>query len=122
MSEDNKAEAQKKVDESWKDDVEREKVEEKTETPKEPTKETEVNFTLFLSTMGLQAYVALGEIPDPSSKQSTVNLPQAKYMIDMLGLIEEKTKGNLDQQESGMLSSILYEIRMKYMEKAKQGN
>ena len=81
----------------------------------------EVNFTLFLSTLGLQAYVALGELPDPASSTKSVNLAQAKYMIDLLGVIDGKTKGNLTPDEENTLSGMLYELRLKYMEKLKGG-
>ena len=78
---------------------------------------SEVNFSLFISTLALQAYVALGEVPDPGTKDKRVNLGQAKYMIDMLEIIENKTKGNLTNEEEEMLRQALYELRVKFMEK-----
>jgi hypothetical protein len=117
----------KKVDEDWIKEVENEKTKSEKEKPSPEKAESksaskgphEMNFTVFLSTMGLQAYVALGEIADPATNEKKVNVDQAKYMIDMLGLLDEKTKGNLNSEESKMLSSMLYELRTRYIEKSK---
>ena len=83
------------------------------------TKNVEPDFTLFLSTLGLQGYVALGELADPATKTKTTNLSQAKYMIDLIGIIEDKTKGNLTPDEEGMVGGLLSELRLKYVEKVK---
>lgn len=136
----------KKVDEEWKEQVEREKAQFAKQDPAqrkpapsapraaeaaapsaarhaapeapapEETGEGESEFQSFVSTLGLQAYMALGEIADPSGRIS-VNLEQARYLIEVLLLLEKKTKGNLTQQESTMLQSLLYELRVKFVEK-----
>jgi len=112
----------KKVDADWLKQVEEDKLKEKPEKPvqeKAPPGSHEVNFTLFLSTMALQGYVALGELDDPTTRTKKMNLDQAKYMIEMLGVIEEKTKGNRSKEEDSTIKNILYDLRMKYVQKSK---
>lgn len=74
------------------------------------------DFTVFITGLELQALVSLGEIPSPLDNKKQKNLDQAKYMIDTLGMIKEKTKGNLTSDEEKILDSILYELRMKYLQ------
>lgn len=135
---------EKKVDESWKERVSVEKAApvpeapakgslkkedasgaaESSEVPKnkpQPASSSQKNegaFTAFLSTLAMQAYVALGDMEDPATGTiHPAHLPQAKYMIDLLGLLEEKTTGNLSQEENHYLTGLLYELRMRYVEK-----
>lgn len=74
-------------------------------------------FEEFLSSLSMQAMVALGEVPHPSTRQPEPNLEQARYLIDVLGLLQEKTKGNLGPEEKKLLEGLLYELRMKYLSK-----
>lgn len=67
---------------------------------------------LFLAT---QAMLCLGEQPDPSTGDRIQNLPAAKHTIDLLGVIHEKTKGNLTDDESQLLDNMLYDLRMRYV-------
>jgi hypothetical protein len=60
----------------------------------------------------------LGEIPDPETNEPIEDLNRAKYLIDELGMLEEKTAGNLTPDEARALKSILYELRMKFVKKA----
>jgi len=73
------------------------------------------NFETLISTMATQAMFALGVIPDPRTGQRVQHLDLARHHIDMLGVIEEKTKGNLSDEEEKMLSSTLYELRNNYL-------
>lgn len=75
----------------------------------------ETDFGFFLSSLSMQAMVALGEIPHPATNLAAENLEQAKYFIDLLGVLQEKTKGNLSQEEESLLDGVLYELRMKYV-------
>lgn len=114
MDEEPEARAEKKVDESWKDQVEREKDEMfEGSAPQAPP----VDFSFFLSSLALEGYMALGEIPHPATHEKKINLDQAKYVIEVLGMLEEKTKGNLSAEESSTLAGVLYELRVKYVEK-----
>lgn len=126
----------KRVDESWKEQVEREKqtgstggpaVPPSPQAPKEPAPSEapaeaeglpEARFDLFLSGLAMEAFVALGDLPHPTTRKQAANLPQAKYLIDLLGLMEQKTKGNLSVDEERMLKDALYQLRMRYLTKA----
>ena len=75
----------------------------------------ETDFGFFLSSLSMQAMVALGEVPHPTTNMPQENLEQARYFIDLLGMLQEKTKGNLNPEEESILEGVLYELRMKYM-------
>ena len=74
-----------------------------------------INFQTFVLSLNSSALVQLGFIEDPVSGEKDRNLPLAKQTIDILGMLEEKTRGNLDRDEEMMLKSILYELRMMYV-------
>lgn len=78
----------------------------------------EVNFSTFILSLASSALVQLGEVPDPATGQTTTSLTLARHSIDMLEMLRCKTQGNLDEQESQMLNSMLYELRMKYVMKS----
>jgi hypothetical protein len=79
----------------------------------------EINFTTFVVSLSTQVLMHLGEIPDPMTNQQQRDLPAAQHMIDILGMLQEKTRGNLDHDEEGLLRSILFDLRMKYVETAR---
>ncbi len=79
----------------------------------------EINFTAFIVGLSTQALMHLGEIPDPASSHPVRDLAAAQQLIDILGLLREKTRGNLDRDEEGLLDSILFDLRMKYVEIAR---
>lgn len=75
----------------------------------------EMNFTTFVMGLSTQALMHLGEIVDPESPHGP-DLSAAKQMIDLLGVLREKTTGNLEPAEEQLLSTILYDLRMRYVE------
>ena len=81
----------------------------------------EVTFSSLVLMFGTTALVHLGVAPDPGSGQKTPDLTQAKQVIDLLAVLQEKTKGNLTPGESGLLDSLLFDLRMRYLEAAKPG-
>jgi len=89
----------------------------------EPTGEQDpgqgVNFASFLLSLATTGMVHLGEIPEPSSGQKMEDLGAARQMIDILGILKEKTEGNLSAEEDHLLENVLYELRLKFMEKSK---
>jgi hypothetical protein len=89
--------------------------ERKRETEEEDFQLPEINFPTFVFSLNSSALVHLGVIGDPASGQKTKNLPMAKQTIDILGMLEEKTKGNLSEDEANMLKNMLYELRMIYV-------
>jgi hypothetical protein len=74
-----------------------------------------VNFSQFIVSLGSSALVHLGEIDDPSSGARRVDLKMARHTIDVLGLLELKTRGNLEADEQKLLETLLFELRTKYM-------
>jgi hypothetical protein len=109
-------EQNKNIDESWKEAVEKERESLKAEgkfIPAEP------DFNFFITTLALQASIALGQIPSPATNQKEEDSVQAKFLIDTLGMLKEKTKGNLNPDEANLLENVLYELRMQYIAKSK---
>ena len=79
----------------------------------------EINFATFVFSLNQSALMNIGVIADPATGNRVKNLPLAKQTIDILGLLEEKTKGNLTSDEASMLKSILYDLRMIYVQHSK---
>ena len=77
------------------------------------------DFKFFISTLSLQASIFLGQIPNPVTQKNEEDLPQAKFIIDTLGMLQEKTRGNLNGEEAGLLEDLLYELRTFYLAKSK---
>ncbi|MCK9431127.1 MAG: DUF1844 domain-containing protein [Candidatus Omnitrophica bacterium] len=104
--------SQKKVDESWKEKVEKEK-----QAPKEEGKFTppEPDFKFFITTLALQVSIALGHMANPETQKTQKDPAQAKFIIDTLGMLQEKTKGNLTPEETQLLENLLYELRVAYL-------
>lgn len=86
----------------------------------EPPEEPEVTFTTFMVGLSTQALAALGEISDPVSGARSKDLQAAQQLIDIIGMLREKTRGNLDRDEDGLIEAILFDLRMKYVELARQ--
>jgi len=105
-------ENQKKVDESWKNQVGKEKQE------KEAGNDTyhQPSFTVFLSSLGMQAMIAMGKIENPLTKKVETNYEQARFLIDTIEIIKEKTKNNLTDEEEKLVEDSLYNLRMIYVE------
>ncbi len=78
-------------------------------------------FETLLSTMVTQALFAMGAIPDPRTGQRTQHLDLARHHIDMLGVIEQKTKGNLTDDEEQTLAQTIYELRSRYIQMSSIG-
>lgn len=74
-----------------------------------------VDFGTFIISLGHSAYIAMGMADHPDGKNEAVNVSAAKELIDILEMLEKKTKGNLEQEEIQMLSGLLYELRIAYV-------
>lgn len=83
-----------------------------SETPGMPP----ADFQSLVGTMVTQALMYMGAFPDPETGRAIVSLEHAKFHIDLLGVLEEKTKGNLGAEESGDLTQALSELRMRFVE------
>ena len=74
-----------------------------------------VTFSSFVISLGSSSLILMGEQLDPQQSPMPVNLPQAKEIIDLLSVLEDKTKGNLTPDEQTVLRDMLYALRMKYV-------
>lgn len=79
----------------------------------------EINFPTFIFSLNSSALVHLGALDDPSTGKKEKNLPLAKQTIDILGILEEKTKGNLTEDEENFLKNILHDLRLMYVRELK---
>ena len=80
----------------------------------------EVDFSRFCLFLASSALISLGESPHPETNAAEVNLPQAHQTIDILAMLEEKTKGNLTDEEAKLISAILYDLRMRFLQKSRE--
>jgi len=80
----------------------------------------EVTFAAFVWSLSEQALAALGEIPDPATGKVMHDLVMAQQMIDIIIMLRDKTRGNLDQHEQTLVQEILSTLEMKYVELARQ--
>lgn len=99
--------------------------EEKTASQERSTEESpgafpEVTFSSFILGLSTQALMCLGEIPNPQDGRPHQDLPAARQLIDILGLLKQKTEGNLEKNEVQLLDQILFDLRMKFVESVKR--
>ena len=86
--------------------------------PQEPL--PEINFSTFVISLSTQALMHLGEIADPLSGKEERDVSLAKQMIDIVGMLQEKTRGNLTGGEAKLIEDILFDLRMRYVEAVKR--
>lgn len=109
----NPAEEAKKVEGS-------EKTEQVAELPDEKSdKPQEITFSTFILSLSSSAAISMDGYQDPVSGHVPQNLELARQSIDILGILKEKTKGNLNEEEEKLLDASLYELRMRYIEAKK---
>ena len=75
----------------------------------------QINFSTFIFSLNSSGLVHLGILEDPATRTKTKNLPMAKQTIDTLAMLQEKTCGNLSNDEEQMLKNILYDLRILYI-------
>lgn len=76
-----------------------------------------IDFPSYLLSYYTQGLVLLGEVPNPYTNKKEEDVEAARHTIDILSMLEEKTKGNLSKDEQQLLENVLYELRMKFMAK-----
>ena len=111
-------EQEKKVDEGWKEEARREK--ERLRSEKRPGRERkapQASFMALVQQLATQALLQMG-LAGPQGQQPRVDIQGARYVIDTLQMLEEKTKGNLTPEESKALSTILADLRAGFVEVA----
>jgi hypothetical protein len=110
------------IDEDWKSQVEAERERLKTQGTQPEPKSTQphgslpsASFELLISSLATQTLIELGQIPDPLDNRHSVQLDLAQHHIDMLSMLEQKTKGNLSSDETRILKEVLHQLRMAYV-------
>ena len=91
------------------------KTKEPEQAPAEETGLPEINFMTFIMSLNASAFYHLGLIEDPTTGKKIKNLALGKQTIDILGMLEEKTRGNLTKEEENMLKNIIYDLRIIYV-------
>ena len=79
----------------------------------------EFGFSTFILSLSTSALVHLGELPDPLSNTKEVNLQLAKQTISIIEMLKEKTEGNLTKEEENLIDSVLYDVRLKFVNSSK---
>jgi len=111
---------EKKVDESWKARADREKQSDDGK-PTEDKKGMqpplpEPSLKTFVSGLAGQVLIHLGLFPNPATGAHEKDLEQAKYSIDLLAILKDKMRGNLTDEEAKLIDTMLYDLRMRYVE------
>jgi hypothetical protein len=75
----------------------------------------EITFASLILSLSSAAFMHLGSLPDPNTGQTEKNLPLAKQTIDLLGVLREKTRNNLELEEENLFDHLLYDLRMAYI-------
>lgn len=84
--------------------------------PSSTNPDVQVSFLTFLYSLAGSAAVHFGDVADPhSGEKRPPNLAQAKHVIEVMAVLEQKTKGNLSNEERQFLDQVLYELRMRYV-------
>jgi hypothetical protein len=109
------------VDDDWKSQVEREKEQLRQQMEDEPAHGNEyalppASIPVLVTTLATQALANLGQIPDPVENQPVVRKPMARHFIDTLAVLEEKTAGNLTDDEAALLTETLHQLRMIFVQ------
>ncbi len=76
-----------------------------------------IDFPTYILSYYTQGLVLMGEVPNPYTNKKEEDVEAARHTIDILSMLEQKTKGNLSKDEQQLLESVLYELRMKFMAK-----
>jgi len=123
-------------DESWKDEArkEKEKLQEQKAAESKSSGDTgaagaaggeayagglpPANFLTLVQSYRVQSLYCLGMLKLPGTEEAQVNLDAAKHNIDMLQVLEDKTKGNLSEEEKQFITQVLHEVRMAYVQMA----
>jgi hypothetical protein len=79
-----------------------------------------ISFSSFLMSLGTAVFFHLGDLPHPETGATEKNLPLAKQTIDLLGVLREKTRNNLNPEEENLLDHLLYDLRMRYVKEVAQ--
>ena len=79
-----------------------------------------VDFSTHILSLASTALIALGKMPGPEGETHPIDLETARHLVDVLGMLEQKTQGNLDEAEKKLLQSLIYDLRVAYVDAQKQ--
>ncbi|MDQ3334798.1 MAG: DUF1844 domain-containing protein [Myxococcota bacterium] len=79
-----------------------------------------VDFSTHILSLASTALIALGKMPGPEGEAHPLDLETARHLVDVLGMLEQKTQGNLDEAEKKLLQSLIYDLRVAYVDAQKQ--
>ncbi|MFP3869386.1 MAG: DUF1844 domain-containing protein [Syntrophobacteria bacterium] len=122
FSEEGEAKDTKQAETSERQTTARDQSKAESSTAKEGAGQTplpEINFSTFIFSLNTSALLHLGEYPDPATGKKQEDLAMAKQTIDLIAMLEEKTRGNLASDEENLIKHILYELRLRYVQKTK---
>jgi hypothetical protein len=109
------------IDEDWKNQVQAEKellASQQAEDAKQPNAAVGLppaSLATLLTTLATQTLMELGQVPNPLTGEAQVDLEQAKFFIDTIQVVEDKTKGNCTPDEALMLENVLHQLRLAYV-------
>ena len=89
------------------------------QSPPDPS-ELPITFGTFVVSLASSAAFALGEAAPPEGGVAELNLPLAKQTIDLLGLLQDKTRGNLSEEEAKLIEAVLYDLRLRFLDAQKR--
>lgn len=120
---DNAGEKKIIIDEDWKSQVaaEKEALEQGQQQPGDATKAADAaempqaSFSMLVSMLATEAMIGLGQLPHPVTGEATAAPEHATYFIDTLGMLDEKTKGNLTPEEARMMEDLLHQLRLAFV-------
>jgi hypothetical protein len=78
-----------------------------------------IDFHTFIISLGSSALLHLGELDPPDGSPAQVDLPLAQHTIDVIAMLQEKTRGNLTAPEAELVESLLFDLRLRYVERSK---
>ena len=79
-----------------------------------------VDFSTHVLSLASSALIALGKMPAPDGQSHPVDIESARYLIDVLAVLEQKTKGNLEEAETKLLQSLIYDLRVAFVDAQKK--
>ena len=84
--------------------------------PQAPVALGPVDFSTHVLSLATSAMIALGKMPAPDGQPHPIDLETARHLIDVLAMLEHKTKGNLDEAEAKLLASLVYDLRVAFVD------
>jgi len=107
--------AEKKTDETWKERAQREKEKLAGELGDKERPPPQASFLGLVEEISLRAMLALGQLRNPATGEVYFDLDAAKYSIDLLDMLEQKTRGNLEPAEKQALEDVLHQLRLVFV-------